>query len=284
MIFLRARSYDTSLGRFTTRDPAVLSPMQPVNPYAYAGNDPVNITDPRGTCFLPVGCGELHHVASAFDTARHDIAHYGDVTRHELAHYGDIARHDTAHYFDVVRHEIATHPLIDAIVGVVIVIAAALLAPEVVLAALAVIEEIAEIALEVLEIIEIALEILALLQLILILGKVAKQPPKPYRVLLQAQGPRRGVRTQDVVEQSVPLAEYHPITVREGVTGLNDLKDKLTPGQLKERAQPFRRAEAYIRSGPPAGHGPPGLGFPVRTGSPVRVDVQINAGINFTQQ
>jgi hypothetical protein len=192
MIFLRARSYDSSLGRFTSRDPAPLAPAQPANPYAYAGSDPVNVTDPTGACFLPVGCGELRHVVSGADSLRHDVAHYADVGRHDTAHYLDVARHDAAHYADVVRHVIATEPLLDAIVGVVVVVAAALLAPEVIIAALAVIEAIAEIVLGVLEIIEIVRALLQLLRMIDIPGGPGTEQPAPYRVLLQAQGPTQG--------------------------------------------------------------------------------------------
>lgn len=57
MIYLRARAYDSSLGRFTTRDPVPPQPGVPWNPYAYAASDPLNITDPGGKCILPFGCG-----------------------------------------------------------------------------------------------------------------------------------------------------------------------------------------------------------------------------------
>jgi RHS repeat-associated protein len=55
-IYLRARSYDTTLGRFTTRDPVTPPPgsLQLANPYAYAGNDPLNLTDPTGQMLLQV--------------------------------------------------------------------------------------------------------------------------------------------------------------------------------------------------------------------------------------
>jgi RHS repeat-associated protein len=50
--YLRSRIYDAGLGRFTSRDPLLTgspSPGQRVNPYIYAGNDPVNFADPLGT-------------------------------------------------------------------------------------------------------------------------------------------------------------------------------------------------------------------------------------------
>jgi RHS repeat-associated protein len=50
MLYLRSRAYDTSLGRFTTHDAvSVPTPQQPLaNPYAYADNDPLDLTDPLG--------------------------------------------------------------------------------------------------------------------------------------------------------------------------------------------------------------------------------------------
>jgi len=58
-INLRARVYDSELGRFTSRDPLLSDspvPGQDANPYLYAGNDPVNFTDPLGTLIVaPTG-------------------------------------------------------------------------------------------------------------------------------------------------------------------------------------------------------------------------------------
>jgi RHS repeat-associated protein len=50
LIFLRARYYDPSSGRFLTVDPVDGDPSDPqsYNSYAYAGNDPVNRNDPTG--------------------------------------------------------------------------------------------------------------------------------------------------------------------------------------------------------------------------------------------
>lgn len=191
MIFLRARSYDTSLGRFTTRDPASLSPMQPVNPYAYSASDPVNITDPSGACLLPVGCGELHHIASSAEQLGGGIIRAGEhlaspliLAGENLAgplirgaeHLGgaaiDTARHDAAYISGEVVREVATNPLLHAIVGTITRLARALLSPEIIRAALEVIARAAHIILESLEVIELALALMALAALILILGKV----------------------------------------------------------------------------------------------------------------
>ncbi len=50
----RARMYDPSVGRFGSIDPLRLSGGRP-NDYAYAGNDPVLMTDPSGQCFIVGG-------------------------------------------------------------------------------------------------------------------------------------------------------------------------------------------------------------------------------------
>jgi RHS repeat-associated protein len=119
------------------------------------------------------------------------------------------------------------------------------------------------------------------------LGSAAGADPLPggpcglYRVRLQAQGSR-----QDPLEQSVPLGPRNiPFTVAEGVQALEQLKLMLNKDQLRDRTNPFRRAERYIRSGPPFGLNPPGLGFhaPPPLNRAIRVDVEIQAGTNFKQ-
>jgi RHS repeat-associated protein len=52
LVQLGARAYDPSLGRFLSVD-AVLAPLNPVqnNGYAYAGNSPIDRSDPSGNCF-----------------------------------------------------------------------------------------------------------------------------------------------------------------------------------------------------------------------------------------
>ena len=49
-LYLHHRTFDPSLGRFTSRDPLDGTPGQTVatNPYHYAGNDPINHADPSG--------------------------------------------------------------------------------------------------------------------------------------------------------------------------------------------------------------------------------------------
>jgi RHS repeat-associated protein len=50
LYYNRARYYDPTVGRFVSEDPIGLAGG--VNEYAYAGNDPVNATDPSGTCTI----------------------------------------------------------------------------------------------------------------------------------------------------------------------------------------------------------------------------------------
>ncbi|MGH9280258.1 MAG: RHS repeat-associated core domain-containing protein [Acidimicrobiales bacterium] len=49
-VYLRARYYDPATGQFISRDP-----LEPITgtPYAYAGNDPLNFTDPSGLVRIP---------------------------------------------------------------------------------------------------------------------------------------------------------------------------------------------------------------------------------------
>ncbi|MGP3948759.1 DUF6531 domain-containing protein [Streptomyces sp. 7N604] len=56
LLNLRARHYDATLGRFTTRDPmtALGKGTLANHPYAYAHNDPLNRSDPQGTWPVPV--------------------------------------------------------------------------------------------------------------------------------------------------------------------------------------------------------------------------------------
>ena len=60
LYFYRARYYDPQLGRFLSEDPIGLAGG--INPYVYAGNDPVNHKDPYGldttACYDPDGDGE----------------------------------------------------------------------------------------------------------------------------------------------------------------------------------------------------------------------------------
>jgi RHS repeat-associated protein len=48
LYYMRARWYDPQVGRFVSEDPIGLSGG--INPYAFAGDDPVNYSDPSGLC------------------------------------------------------------------------------------------------------------------------------------------------------------------------------------------------------------------------------------------
>jgi RHS repeat-associated protein len=48
LLYFRARYYDPQVGRFISEDPVGLGGG--INPYAYAGNDPINAVDPSGLC------------------------------------------------------------------------------------------------------------------------------------------------------------------------------------------------------------------------------------------
>ena len=55
MIYLRARWYDPTTGRFLTQDPFAGLSMAPTtqHPYAYVGNNAINWVDPSGYCWGP---------------------------------------------------------------------------------------------------------------------------------------------------------------------------------------------------------------------------------------
>jgi RHS repeat-associated protein len=101
----------------------------------------------------------------------------------------------------------------------------------------------------------------------------APDEPRLYVVRLQAQG--------GGVEKSVILVGATPRTVAQGIAGLEELRQKLTRKQAEERAEPFRRAERFIRNAAKGGGvGPPGKSFALPR-SKIRVDVEIDLGINF---
>lgn len=103
-------------------------------------------------------------------------------------------------------------------------------------------------------------------------NKDSSQPQ--FVVRLQAQGAG--------VEQSVVFSQNTPVTVAQGLAGLEALKEKLAQKELEARARSFERAARFItNAGAGGGAGPSGKSFPVHPRNPVRVDVEILRGVNF---
>ncbi len=68
---LRARTYDSDLGRFTTRDPIAnyAGRPDPASPYTYADNSPLNATDPLGKSAISDALAQLtQDLSSVFDS------------------------------------------------------------------------------------------------------------------------------------------------------------------------------------------------------------------------
>jgi RHS repeat-associated protein len=101
-VYLRARTYNTRLGRFTTPDPLsrLARPVAAVSPYSYAGNDPLNSIDPTGLFSLgSVFSSVAHAVAHVVHGAQHVVrAITGTVTR-----AADVVAGSVAHAFDAVH-------------------------------------------------------------------------------------------------------------------------------------------------------------------------------------
>src|SRR5581483_10899415 len=96
-IYLRARYYDPSIGRFLSKDPlpgAVWDPGSQ-NAYAYAGNNPVTHSDPTGMCvpvcaallFTPPGMAIMAGVAAMASMVMLKM-HAGESIMESVAHPG----------------------------------------------------------------------------------------------------------------------------------------------------------------------------------------------------
>jgi RHS repeat-associated protein len=77
IVRFRARDYDPSIGRWRSKDPVGFG-LDGSNLYAYAGNEPVNLTDPLGAfgVLVPYGCVAIYAYLANFrypkdDKARH---------------------------------------------------------------------------------------------------------------------------------------------------------------------------------------------------------------------
>jgi len=98
-----------------------------------------------------------------------------------------------------------------------------------------------------------------------------------YSVRLQAQGGR------PPVERSVVLRGPSPITVSQGLLGLEELKAQLSRRELVQREVPFGLAARFIVRGPASGgySAPMSRSFYAPGLSDIRVDVEIWSGVNF---
>ncbi len=76
LMYYRARYYDPTIGRFTQRDPKGY--IDGINRYAYAINNPVNYTDPRGTSvFNNAFANSLTQSSSYFGTSTRQSFDFG---------------------------------------------------------------------------------------------------------------------------------------------------------------------------------------------------------------
>ncbi|MEN8655448.1 RHS repeat-associated core domain-containing protein [Streptomyces sp. 21So2-11] len=78
-LLLRARSYDTAQGRFTSTDP-IPAGAGNLNqaPYNYADNDPVNLSDPSGLCPLCISAAVGGVLGGIIGGATYALTHEGD--------------------------------------------------------------------------------------------------------------------------------------------------------------------------------------------------------------
>ena len=74
LYYFRARYYDPELGRFISEDPIGLAGG--INQYAFAGNDPVNNTDPSGlhSAYRPYDCGNGSSEQLVVDIGNNEVS------------------------------------------------------------------------------------------------------------------------------------------------------------------------------------------------------------------
>ncbi|HEV2953953.1 MAG TPA: RHS repeat-associated core domain-containing protein, partial [Candidatus Dormibacteraeota bacterium] len=86
LFYLRARYYDPRTAQFISRDPAVSSTREP---YAYAGDTPLDASDPSGMCWPSWACGaenwaggqkdRLHGFVAAHASQIENVANVADT-------------------------------------------------------------------------------------------------------------------------------------------------------------------------------------------------------------
>jgi RHS repeat-associated protein len=70
LFYLHARYYDPKLGKFLSPDPILGEGAVGLNRYAYAGNDPVNATDPSGLTIHRSGGGKDNDMSVTYSSNR----------------------------------------------------------------------------------------------------------------------------------------------------------------------------------------------------------------------
>jgi RHS repeat-associated protein len=94
LLYLRTRTYNTRLGRFTTPDPMaqMARPVAAVSPYAYADNNPINQSDPMG----------LWSIGSLVSSAVHGAQHLASSVVHGAQHVANAVSGAVTHAAQVV--------------------------------------------------------------------------------------------------------------------------------------------------------------------------------------
>ena len=87
LVYLNARYYDPSIGRFISADPLVQSRPQACNPFSYSGNNPKTMSDPTGLAATPgegsnrpiMNCSaQLSGYDCFYDVEMNDFAYHDD--------------------------------------------------------------------------------------------------------------------------------------------------------------------------------------------------------------
>jgi RHS repeat-associated protein len=76
-----ARYYDPTTGRWTQQDPlGHLGSTRQGDRYLYVGEDPINLSDPSGLCFI-LSCGEYHELESGAENINSAFQGYLENTK-----------------------------------------------------------------------------------------------------------------------------------------------------------------------------------------------------------
>ena len=90
LVYLNARYYDPSIGRFISADPLVQSAPQACNPFSYSGNNPKTMSDPTGLAATPGDAGPIRTIMNcSAQLSGYDC--FYDVEMNEFAYHDDWA-------------------------------------------------------------------------------------------------------------------------------------------------------------------------------------------------